>query len=198
MTRFFGVHPTKEPEDLVMAESSATKLDANIDLLSTHIWTRLVERSQDQLLTIRKKWGKEVISAFNFPRPQTMNWAYAKCLILSYTRSSIKVVRVEEGQDEVEGRTVHLKCLCQLWGLWTQENFFSWMYLALIDRGYAWDNNYHKLIFKARFNNSPENGYYFGVTRSVVGRELEAEEYHAMVETVCREHFQMLSLNAFN
>ena len=70
------------------------------------------------------------------------------------------------------------------------------MYIALIERRYAWDSNYHRLIFKARFNNSSEDGYYFGVTRSIVGRELEVEEYHAMVETICREPFQMLSLDA--
>ena len=142
-----------------------------------------------------KKWG-EIATTLNFPRPQTMNWAYTKCLILSCTQSSLKVVRMEKCQDEAEWRTVHFKCLCQFWELLTQENFFSWMYDALINKRYAWDNNYHRLIFKARCNCSPGDGHYFGVTRSSVGRELQVKEYKAMVQTTCREYFQMLSQDA--
>ena len=197
--RVFGDETTVEPEDLALAGSSATKVDYNIDLLSTHVWPKLVEKSQDQLLTVCKKWG-DVATTLNFPRHQTINWAYTKCLIPSCTQSSLKVVRMEEGQDEVEWRTVHFKCLCQFWELLTQENFFSWMYDALINKRYALDNNYHRLIFKARHSCSPGKGHYFGVTRSSAGRELEVKEYKAMVQTTCREYFQMLSLdvNLFN
>ena len=107
-----------------------------------------------------------------------MNWAYAKRLVLSCTHSSLKLVRIEEGQDEHQGRMVHFKCMCKLRELLAQKNF------------------YHRTIFEARFHNSAEDGHYFGVTRSSVGRKFEADEYKAMVETVCREHFQMLSLDA--
>ena len=114
MMRVFGDEPTMEPKDLALAGSSATKVGANIDFLSTHVWPKLAERSQDQLLTVCKRWGKEVITTLNFPRPQAMNWAYTKCLVLSCTQSSRKVVRMEKDQNEAEWRTMHFKYLCQL------------------------------------------------------------------------------------
>lgn len=69
------------------------------------------------------------------------------------------------------------------------------MYIALIDIIYNWDNNYHRTIFEVRFNNSPQDGHYFKITRSSVGLELKADEYKAMIEIVGREHFQILSLD---
>ena len=78
MMRLFGDEPTVEPKDLALAGSSATKVGSNIDLLSTHVWPKLAERSQDQLLTVYRKWGKEVVTTLNFPRHKTMNWTYTK------------------------------------------------------------------------------------------------------------------------
>ena len=58
MVRIFGDNPIVELENLAFAELSATKVGANMDLLSTHIWPKLAERSQDRLLRVCKKWGK--------------------------------------------------------------------------------------------------------------------------------------------
>ena len=60
--RVFGDEPTMELEYLALAGSSATKVGANINLLSTHVCPKLVERSQDQLLTVCKRWRKQVIT----------------------------------------------------------------------------------------------------------------------------------------
>ena len=85
MARVFGNKPTVEPEDLALAGSRATEIVSHIDLLSTHIWPKLANKSQDQLFMVCKRWRKEVLTILNFPRPQMTNWAYAKRLILSCT-----------------------------------------------------------------------------------------------------------------
>lgn len=159
MARIFGDNPIMEPEDPSLAESNVTKVGVSIDILATYIWPKLLATSQDKLLLVCKKWGKEVTNAFNFPRPQTLNWVYAKRLVLTCTQTSVKVVRIEPHQDEAEGRTIHSKCLCQVWGLWASGGFFPWMYLALLNRRYIWDNSYHMMIFKGRFNYVPGDGY---------------------------------------
>lgn len=47
MARVFSDEPTVEPEDLTLLGSSASKISSNIDLLSTHIWPKLAQESQD-------------------------------------------------------------------------------------------------------------------------------------------------------
>ena len=71
------------------------------------------------------------------------------------------------------------------------------MYLALLNRRYAWDNTYHKMIFKGRFNYVPGDGYYFAVIRYAAGYEIEDEDYHAMVGLICRDHLQKIPVRAF-
>ena len=61
----FGDEPVVKPEDPEVVESSAMKVGPNMDLLSIYIWPKLM----DKLLTICKKWGKEISIIFNFPRP---------------------------------------------------------------------------------------------------------------------------------
>ena len=106
-----------EPDVLKVFESSATKVGSDMDILSIYIWPKLEEKSQDKLLTVCKKWRNEISTTFNLPRPQRMNWMYAKTLVLSSTKSSLKVVRMEEGHNENQGKIIHFKWLYELWKL---------------------------------------------------------------------------------
>ena len=75
MAKIFANDPTMEPEDPTLVESSATKVGASMDILATFIWPRQLESSEDELVLVCKKWGKEIANTFNFPRPQTLTWA---------------------------------------------------------------------------------------------------------------------------